>query len=122
MERGFLYLFAVMNWATRRILAWRLSNSLTTDCCIDALEEAVERYGPQEMLNTDQGVQFTSSNFVQAIREKHGIALSMDGKGCWRDNVMIGRFWRSLIRGSLSACLRWHLGHEIRHREIRSVL
>ena len=96
MERGFLYLFAVMDWATRRILAWRLSNSLTTDFCIDAVEEAVERYGPPEIFNTDQGVQFTSSDFVQVIREKHGIALSMDGKGCWRDNVMIERFWRSL--------------------------
>jgi len=96
MERGFLYLFAVMDWATRRILAWRLSNSLTADFCIDAVEEAIERYGSPEIFNTDQGVQFTSSDFVQVIREKHGIALSMDGKGCWRDNVMIERFWRSL--------------------------
>jgi len=96
MERGFLYLFAVMDWATRRIFAWRLSNSLTTDFCIDAVEEAVERYGPPKIFNIDQGVQFTSSDFVQVIREKHGMALSMDGKGCWRDNVMIERFWRSL--------------------------
>ena len=96
MERGFLYLFAVMDWATRRILAWRLLNSLTTDFCIDAVEEAIERYGSPEIFNTDQGVQFTSSDFVQIIREKHGIALSMDGKGCWRDNVTIERFWRSL--------------------------
>ena len=121
MERGFLYLFAVMDWATRRILAWRLSNSLTTDCCIDALEEAVERYGPQEMLNTDQGVQFTSSDFVQVIREKHGIALSMDGKVARQchDRALLAI---AQIRRSLSACLRWHLGREIRHREIRSVL
>jgi putative transposase len=96
MERGFVYLFAVMDWATRRILAWRISNSLATEFCIDAVEEAIEKYGPPQIFNTDQGVQFTSGDFVRLIREQHGIALSMDGKGCWRDNVMIERFWRSL--------------------------
>jgi putative transposase len=96
MRRGFLYLFAVMDWATRRILAWRLSNSLTTDFCIDAVEEAIDQHGCPEIFNTDQGVQFTSGDFVRLIREQHGIALSMDGKGCWRDNVMIERFWKSL--------------------------
>jgi len=95
-ERGFVYLFAVMDWATRRILAWRISNSLATDFCIDAVEEAIEKYGPPQIFNTDQGVQFTSGDFVRLICEQHGIALSMDGKGCWRDNVMIERFWRSL--------------------------
>jgi putative transposase len=89
-------LFAVMDWATRRILAWRLSNSLTTEFCIDAVEEAIGRYGCPEIFNTDQGVQFTSADFVRLIREQHGIELSMDGKGCWRDNVVIERFWKSL--------------------------
>jgi len=96
MQRGFLYLFAVMDWATRRILAWRLSNTLTTDFCIDAVEDAIEQHGAPAIFNTDQGVQFTSGDFVRLIREQHGIALSMDGKGCWRDNVMIERFWKSL--------------------------
>lgn len=96
MRRGFLYLFAVMDWATRRILAWRLSNSLTTEFCIDAVEEAIGRYGCPDIFNTDQGVQFTSADFVRLIREQHGIELSMDGKGCWRDNVVIERFWKSL--------------------------
>ena len=96
MRRGFLYLFAVMDWASRRILAWRLSNTLTTDFCIEAVQEAIERNGCPQILNTDQGVQFTSGDFVRLIREQHHIALSMDGKGCWRDNVVIERFWKSL--------------------------
>lgn len=96
MERGFLYLFAIIDWATRRILAWRLSNTLTTDFCIEAVREAVARYGKPEIFNTDQGSQFTDGDFVALIREELGIKLSMDGKGCWRDNVFIERFWRSL--------------------------
>ena len=96
MRRGFLYLFAVMDWATRRSLSWRLSNSLTTEFCIEAVVEAIARYGCPEIFNTDQGVQFTSADFVRLIREQHGIELSMDGKGCWRDNVVIERFWKSL--------------------------
>jgi putative transposase len=96
MERGFLYLFAIIDWATRRILAWRLSNTLTTDFCIETVREAVARYGKPEIFNTDQGSQFTDGDFVALIREELGIKLSMDGKGCWRDNVFIERFWRSL--------------------------
>jgi putative transposase len=96
MERGFLYLFAIIDWATRRILAWRLSNTLTTDFCIETVREAVGRYGKPEIFNTDQGSQFTDGDFVALIREELGIKLSMDGKGCWRDNVFIERFWRSL--------------------------
>jgi putative transposase len=96
MRRGFLYLFAIIDWATRRILAWRLSNTLTTDFCIDAVREAVERYGKPGIFNTDQGSQFTSGEFAALIREELGISFSMDGKGCWRDNVVIERFWRSL--------------------------
>jgi len=96
MRRGFVYLFAVLDWATRRVLAWRLSNSLTTDFCIDAVQEAVGKYGPPQIFNTDQGSQFTDKDFVALIQDEHGIALSMDGKGCWRDNVFIERFWRSI--------------------------
>lgn len=96
MRRGFLYLFAVLDWATRRVLAWRLSNTLTTDFCIETVQDAIATYGRPEIFNTDQGSQFTDGEFVALIREEHGIALSMDGKGCWRDNVFIERFWRSL--------------------------
>jgi len=96
MSRGFLYLFAVLDWATRRVLAWRLSNTLTADFCIEAVQEAIAEHGRPEIFNTDQGSQFTDGDFVALIRDEHAIALSMDGKGCWRDNVFIERFWRSL--------------------------
>jgi putative transposase len=96
MRRGFLYLFAIIDWATRRVLTWRLSNTLTTDFCIETVQEAIAQYGKPEIFNTDQGSQFTDGDFVELIRDKHAIQLSMDGKGCWRDNVFIERFWRSL--------------------------
>ncbi len=95
MRRGFVYFVGVMDWATRRILSWRLSNTLTTDFCVEALQEAIDQYGPPEIVNTDQGSQFTSAEFVDAVLSQH-IRLSMDGKGCWRDNVFIERFWRTL--------------------------
>ena len=95
MRHGFLYLFAVLDWATRKVLAWRLSNSLTTDFCIDAVEDAIAQFGLPEIFNTDQGSQFTSTEFV-ALLKLHDIQISMDGKGAWRDNVFVERFWRSL--------------------------
>jgi putative transposase len=95
MRRGFLYLFAVMDWSARRILSWRLSNTLTADFCIDALEEAIALYGVPEIFNTDQGSQFTDADFIDVL-ERHHIRISMDGKGAWRDNVFIERFWKSL--------------------------
>lgn len=95
MQRGFVYLFAVMDWASRRVLAWRLSNTLTTDFCIEAVTEAIARFGTPEIFNTDQGSQFTSLEFTQLLRD-HGIAISMDGKGCWRDNVFVERLWKSI--------------------------
>jgi putative transposase len=95
MRKGFVYLTAVLDWGTRKVLAWRLSNTLTTDFCLEAVEEAVRRYGPPEIFNTDQGSQFTSREFVDAILG-HGIRLSMDGKGRWVDNVFIERLWRSV--------------------------
>lgn len=95
MRRGFVYFCAVMDWASRRILAMRLSNTLTADFCVEALEEAIGRYGVPEIVNTDQGSQFTGSEFIGALKH-HNIAISMDGRGCWRDNVFIERFWKTL--------------------------
>jgi putative transposase len=95
MRHGFLYLVAVLDWATRRVLAWRLSNTLTTDGCVAALETAIHAYGPPGILNTDQGSQFTSTAFV-ALVQQHGIALSMDGRGAWRDNLFVERLWKSV--------------------------
>ena len=95
MRRGFVYLVAIVDWTSRRVLAWRLSNTLTTDFCVDALQEAITRYGKPEIFNTDQGSQFTSLDFTQVLKD-HQIAISMDGKGCWRDNVFVERLWRSV--------------------------
>lgn len=95
MRRGFLYLVAVMDWATRKILSWRLSNSMDAEFCIYALEEALARYGPPEIFNTDQGSQFTSPRFVDVLKDA-GVRVSMDGRGRWMDNVFIERLWRSL--------------------------
>ena len=95
MQRGFVYLSAVLDWATRRVLAWRLSNTLTADPCVEALEEAIQKYGAPEIMNTDQGSQFTSATFISVL-EHNGIAISMDGKGCWRDNVFVERLWKSV--------------------------
>lgn len=95
MRRGFLYLVAVMDWASRKVLSWRLSNTLDTDFCVAALEDALQRYGCPEIFNTDQGSQFTSFAFTGALKDA-GIRISMDGKGRWMDNVMVERLWRSL--------------------------
>jgi putative transposase len=95
MARGFVYLAVVLDWATRRILAWRLSNTLTADFCVAALEEAITRYGTPEIMNTDQGTQFTGGEFI-GVLERHQIAISMDGKGCWRDNVFVERLWKTI--------------------------
>ena len=95
MTRGFVYLFAVLDWASRRVLAWRLSNTLTTDFCIEAVQEALASYGPPAIFNTDQGCQFTSQEFTGLLKD-HGIQISMDGIGCWRDNVFVERLWRSV--------------------------
>ena len=95
MKRGFVYLCAVLDWASRRVLAWRLSNTLTTDFCLDAVQEAITRYGTPDIFNTDQGCQFTSQEFTGFLKD-HGIQISMDGKGCWRDNVFVERLWKSI--------------------------
>jgi putative transposase len=95
MRRGFVYLCAVIDWYSRRVLAWRLSNTLTTDFCVEAVEEAITRYGRPDIFNTDQGSQFTSTEFTGLLKA-NGIQISMDGKGCWRDNVFVERLWRSI--------------------------
>ena len=92
---AFLYLVAVMDWASRKVLSWRLSNTLDASFCVEALHEALERYGPPEIFNSDQGSQFTSVDFTDVLKEA-GIRISMDGKGRWMDNVFIERLWRSL--------------------------
>jgi putative transposase len=95
MARGFVYLTAVLDWATRRVLAWRLSTNMEADACVDALGEAIAKHGAPEIMNTDQGSQFTSAAFIGTLTEHH-IQISMDGKGCWRDNVFVERLWKSI--------------------------
>jgi len=95
MRRGFAYLMVVLDWYSRRVLSWRLSNTLTTDFCLEAVEEAMDRYGRPEIFNTDQGSQFTSAEFT-GLLTLNGIRISMDGKGCWRDNVFVERLWRTI--------------------------
>jgi putative transposase len=95
MARGFVYLAAVADWFSRRVLSWRLSISMAVDFCIEAVEEALARYGRPKIFNTDQGSQFTSIDFTRLLSD-NDIAISMDGKGAWRDNVFVERLWRSL--------------------------
>ena len=95
MRRGFLYLVAVMDWSTRRVLSWRLSNTMDVEFCIAALEEALARFGRPDIFNSDQGSQFTSPRFTEVLTTA-GVRISMDGRGRWMDNVFIERLWRSL--------------------------
>ena len=95
MVRGFCYLVAIMDWASRMVLAWRLSNTLDSAFCVDALEEAITKYGCPDIFNTDQGSQFTAEVFTNILRS-NSIDISMDGKGRWRDNVFIERLWKSV--------------------------
>jgi putative transposase len=95
MARGFVYLAAVVDWFSRRVLSWRLSITMDVDFCLEAVEEALARYGRPKIFNTDQGSQFTSAAFTGLLVE-NGIAVSMDGRGAWRDNVFVERLWRSV--------------------------
>jgi len=95
IAKGFVYLAAVLDWHSRRVLSWRVSISMETSFCIDAVEEALHRYGPPDIFNTDQGSQFTSEAFTGLLKA-NAIAISMDGKGCWRDNVFVERLWKSI--------------------------
>jgi putative transposase len=95
LKNGFLYLVAIMDWYSRKVLSWRLSNTMDTTFCVEALQEAMKKYGKPEIFNTDQGSQFTSSEFTNVLKDA-GIKISMDGRGRWMDNVFIERLWRSL--------------------------
>ena len=95
VKRGFLYLVAIMDWATRKVLSWRLSNTMHADFCVEALKEAIGRFGPPEIMNTDQGSQFTGSAWITTLTEA-GVRISMDGRGRYLDNIFIERLWRSL--------------------------
>ena len=95
MARGFCYLVAIIDWASRKVLAWRLSNTLDASFCTEALEEAILKYGIPDIFNTDQGSQFTSDAFLEILK-RHDIDISMDGKGRWLDNAFVERLWRSV--------------------------
>jgi putative transposase len=95
LARGFLYLVAIMDWSSRKVLAWRLSNTMDVQFCVEALEEALDRHGPPEIFNTDQGSQFTSWAWTQRLRAA-GVRISMDGRGRFLDNIFIERLWRSM--------------------------
>ena len=95
MARGFVYLAAVLDWWSRRVLSWRVSITMEVDFCLEAVEEALTKHGKPEIFNTDQGSQFTSAPFIGLLKD-NGIAVSMDGKGAWRDNVFVERLWRSV--------------------------
>lgn len=95
MEKGFIYLVAVIDWYSRKVLSWRLSNSIDVSFCVDALEEAIYHFGCPEIFNSDQGSQFTSQDFTKVLKD-NDIQISMDGRGAWRDNVFVERLWRSV--------------------------
>ncbi len=95
MAQGFVYLTAVLDWYARKVLAWRVSNTMDTSFCLEALNEAIARYGPPDIMNTDQGCWFTSDVFTDRLKDA-GIRISMDGKGAWRDNIFVERLWRSV--------------------------
>jgi putative transposase len=95
MERGYMYLVAIMDWHSRKILSWRISNTLDSAFCINALEEAISRFGPPEIFNTDQGAQFTSNAFTQVLKDNQ-VAISMDGRGRCQDNIFVERLWWTL--------------------------
>ena len=95
MQKGFMYLIAIMDWATRKVLSWRLSNTLDTRFCVEAMKEALFKYGAPEIFNTDQGCQFTSEAFTSVLKA-WSVKISMDGKGRFKDNIFIERLWRTL--------------------------
>ena len=118
MAKGFVYLVAVMDWFSRRVLAWRLSIGMETDFCVEALQEAMDRHGQPEVFNTDQGVQFTSAAFLDEL-EAGGVRISMDGKGRFLDNIFIERLWRSLKRNVSTTLI--HPGSEFKLGSVASI-
>ena len=129
MAKGFVYLAAVIDWFTRRVLAWRVSITMETAFCVEALEEALEKYEAPDIFNTDQGSQFTSVAFTSVLQNRN-IAISMDGRGAWRDNVFVERLWRSVkyeevyLRAYASVAEArdkpWPLLHLLQHKETPS--
>ena len=113
MSRGYMYLVAVMDWYSRKVLSWRLSNTLESDFCVEALQEALHRYGRPEIFNTDQGAQFTSTAFTQVLKD-HGINISMDGRGRCQDNIFIERLWWT-IKHHYLYLHSFHSGSELHH-------
>jgi putative transposase len=105
MARGSVYLAVALDWATRRLLAWRLTSSLTADFGVEALEAAITRCGGPETMNADQGRQFTGAEFIDTLAQ-HAPRISMDGKGCRRDNVFVARLWKTLKYEQVSICTR----------------
>jgi putative transposase len=103
MARGFIYLAAVIDWATRRVLAWRLSITMEVEFCLEVVEEALAKHGKPEIFNTDQGSQFTGGAFTGLLQD-NAIRISMDGRGAWRDNVFIERLWRSVKYEEVVCC------------------
>ena len=103
MARGFAYLVAIIDWYSRRVLAWRLSNTLDSSFCVEALEEALARFPKPDIFNTDQGSQFTAEAFTKVLRGA-AITISMDGRGAWRDNVFVERLWRSVKYEEVVCC------------------
>jgi len=125
LEKGFCYLMAIIDWQSRYVLSWRLSNTLDTAFCLEALEEAIGTYGTPEIFNTDQGCQFTSSAWTDTLKD-HSIRISMDGKGRYLDNIFVERLWPTLawrqVRRSVPACVREHDGSPSMHRSISTLL
>ncbi len=95
MEKGFSYLVAIMDWHSRKVLSWRLSNTMNADFCVQALETAIQDHGCPQIFNTDQGAQFTSEAWIAVLRN-HDVQVSMDGKGCYQDNIFVERLWRTV--------------------------
>ena len=95
MAKGFAYLIVILDWYSRKVLSFRVSNTMDNSFCLEALEEAIARYGTAELFNTDQGSQFTGDAFTSTLKE-HNIRITMDGKGSWRDDVFVKRLWRSV--------------------------
>ena len=112
VQQGFFYLVAIMDWYSRKVLSWRLSNTMDTRFCIEALEEALEKYGTPEIFNTDQGSQFTSDEWITVLKNA-GVKISMDGKGRWMDNVFIERLWRS-VKYECLFLHDWATGSQVR--------
>ena len=113
MSRGFMYLVAIMDWHSRKVLSWRVSNSMDADFCVEALEEAIDKYGCPEIFNTDQGCQFTSESFINVLK-RNNIKISMDGRGRFQDNIFIERLWWT-VKYQYLYLRAFDNGKELRH-------